>query len=290
MSFGVLTLATPKDYLKAIGLALSLRVSNPGVPVAVACSPRVGRLVEPYFDYVVEEDPELRGFVHKVHLDRYTPFEETFFFDSDVLVFRPLAEILPEWQRHPYTACGIYGSGGTSSFGLRREPLLARLGRQRLVQIDGAGHAYFRKPDCHRVFALAREITANYRDYAGDIPYADEDAMDIVMTILDLPPMPPGEFFSRHCSGRRGSIEMDASQGICRFVAATTGEVQRPHMMHFAGNEAAFAYARQLRRLFRRFGVDSRGLLGAALEDFYVREIKWPIRRAVKQMLSFGRA
>lgn len=290
MSFGVLTLATPKDYQKAIGLALSLRVSNPGVPVAVACSPRVGQRVAPYFDYVIEEDPALRGFVHKVHLDRYTPFEETFFFDSDVFVFRPLDDILPDWRRHPYTACGIYVSGGISSFGLERRPLLARLGKRRLVQIDGAGHAYFRKPDCHRVFALAREITANYRDYAGDIPYADEDAMDIAMTVLDLPPMPPGEFFSRYCSGRRGSVEMDASAGFCRFIATQTEEMQHPYMMHFAGNEAAFVYARQLHRLFRRFGVDTRGLLGTAFEDFYVREIMWPLKRAVKQMLALRRA
>ncbi|OYV43651.1 MAG: hypothetical protein B7X10_06355, partial [Burkholderiales bacterium 21-58-4] len=56
-NFGVLTLATPNDHLKAIGLALSLRVSNPGVPTAVACSPAVGSLLEPYFDHVIAEDP-----------------------------------------------------------------------------------------------------------------------------------------------------------------------------------------------------------------------------------------
>lgn len=284
--FGVLTLATPDDWQKAIGLALSLRVSNPGVPIAVACAPRVGRLLAPWFDYIVEENPALRGFEHKVHLDRYSPFAETFFFDSDVLVFRPLSEVLDAWRVHPYTACGIYVDGGISSFGLDRDKVMRRIRRDRFVQIDGAGHAYFRKPDCTRVFDLAREITRDYRDWAGDIMYADEDAVDIAMTLLDLPPMPPGDFFSRYCSARRGTMEMDATRGLCRFVAATDGRVQQPHMMHFAANEAAFQYARQLYRLFRKFGVDTRGLFSTAVGDFYVGEILWPVKKTVKQVLS----
>ena len=92
--FGILTLATPNDYLKAIGLALSVRVSNPGVPVAVACSAKVRPFVAPYFDHVIAEQAGLRGFVHKVYLDRYSPFTETMFFDSDVLVFKPVLALL----------------------------------------------------------------------------------------------------------------------------------------------------------------------------------------------------
>ena len=77
MSFGILTLATPSDYLKAIGLALSLKVSNPGVPLAVACHPRIKPLLAPHFDFVIDEQPDIRGFAHKVYLDYYTPFEKT---------------------------------------------------------------------------------------------------------------------------------------------------------------------------------------------------------------------
>ena len=79
MSFGVLTLATAGDYRKAIGLALSVRVSNPGVPIAVACAPSMRGLLAPYFDHLIDKDPSLFGYVHKIHLDRYSPFEETFF-------------------------------------------------------------------------------------------------------------------------------------------------------------------------------------------------------------------
>jgi hypothetical protein len=74
-------MATPNDVLKAVGLAFSLRISNPGVPLAVACSPKLRPLVEPHFDHVIDEQPGLKGFVHKVYLDRYSPFEETLFLD-----------------------------------------------------------------------------------------------------------------------------------------------------------------------------------------------------------------
>ncbi|MBY0579671.1 MAG: hypothetical protein K2P57_11570 [Burkholderiales bacterium] len=287
MSFGVLTLSTPSDYQKAIGLALSLRISNPGVPIAVACwPPSVCKLLEPYFDHVLEQDPSIKGFEHKVNLDRYSPFQETFFFDSDVLIFKPLSGILDDWKTQPYTACGSYATDGFSAFGLDKALVLKRIGKDRLVQIDGAGHAYFRKPECQSIFDLAREITANYADYAGNIRYADEDVMNIAMTILGLRPMPHGNFFSRHLSAVRGTMDMDASVGRCRFNAVVTGQVQEPHMMHFAAREASFAYTAQLRKLYRRFGVSTDGLLKLALSDFYVLHIKWPFKTAVRNLLG----
>jgi hypothetical protein len=286
MSFGVLTLATPADYQKAIGLALSLRVSNPSVPIAVACGPDVRSLVSPFFDFVIEEDLSLRGFVHKIHLDRYSPFEETFFFDSDVLVFRPLAEVIEHWRGRPYTACGNYLSDGSSAFGLDRQRVLQLIKRDRLVHIDGAGHAYFQKPDCHEVFDLGRHVVANFSHYAGQIKFADEDVMDIVMTILGLEPVPHIGFWSRYCSGKPSSIRMDASIGLCSYEAVATGEVERPVMMHFAANEAPFVYQRQLRGLFNKFHISTKGLMLAAIEDFFVGELKWPLKRLARRSLD----
>jgi hypothetical protein len=285
MSFGVLTLATRDDYQKAIGLALSLRVSNPGVPVAVACSRDVGRLLSPYFDHVVEEDPSLRGFMHKLHLDRYSPFDETFFFDSDVLVFRPLNDVLERWRQQPYTACGNYIADGVSPFGLDRQRVLKIIDHKELVHVDGAGHAYFRKPDCTSLFDAARNIAVDYERYAGKISFADEDVIDIAMTMLDLKPMPHIEFWSRYCSGLPGSVKIDAANGRCELKLATNRQVQFPYMMHFAANEAPFVHVRQLRRLFRKFGVSSKGLLRSAVTDFYIRCILWPIRRKLKAVL-----
>jgi hypothetical protein len=272
--FGILTLATPGDWLKAIGLALSVRVSNPGIPIAVACSPKLRGKLSPFFDYVIDENPDLRGFIHKVHLDRYSPFETTLFFDSDVLVFRPVLPFIEEWGDQPYTACGNYRAGGRSSFGLQRSQVLPRLGKAEMVHIDGAGHALFKKPGCEAVFDRAREVSAEYSKWAGDAVYADEDAMNIVMTMMDLKPVPHGEFFSRYIGATPGTMEMDATKGICRFVFKDTGKPVEPCMMHFAANEAALPYTWQLWRLFRKFGAPTKGLLSLGLADFADREVK----------------
>jgi hypothetical protein len=288
MSFGVLTLATPHDYRKAIGLALSVRVSNPGVPVAVACHPRLRSLMAPYFDHVVDEEPGLRGFVHKVHLDRYSPFQDTFFFDSDVLVFRDLMPIVREWNDQPYNACGTYLRNGTSTFGLDRERVMAILGKSKLIEIGGAGHAYFRKPGCVDVFDHAREIASDYRRYAGDITFADEDCMNIVLTARGLRPREPWGFFASSFSPARGTLAMDATVGRCEMIEQSSGKPLRPYMMHFVANTAPFLYAGQLVRLYRKFGADPAGLYRAAFADFWELEVEWRGKAIIKRALGIG--
>jgi hypothetical protein len=286
MSFGILTLATPSDWRKAIGLALSVRVSNPGVPLAVACSPKLRPALAPHFDIVVDEIPDLRGFVHKVYLDGYSPFDDTFFFDSDVLVFRNLSEKAVEWNDQVYNACGIYCDEGFSAFGFDRAKARQRLGKGHFVEIGGAGHAYFRKPGCQRVFDLAREISHNYAQHAGEARYADEDAMNIVLTMLEIRPRPYFDFFSRHLSAVPGTLVMDASAGRCEMIEKSTKAPLRPYMMHFAANEAPFVYARQLHRLFRKFGVDTSGLFSTAVYDFWERDVKLRSRTFVSRLLD----
>ena len=284
MSFGILTLATPDDYLKAIGLALSVRVSNPGVPIAVACSPKLRPILGKYFDHVIDEIGTLRGFEHKVHLDEYSPFTDTFFFDSDVLIFKNLAEIAERWSDQSYTACGEMMSDGFSSFGMDRASVLRKIGFSEMAVIDGAGHAYFRKPNCQAVFDLAREVTKKHTEYVGNIRYADEDVIDIVMTMMNLAPAPGHDFFSRYMTAVPGTLKMNAAEGVCSMVARHSGKPMTPFMMHFAANEASLPYARQLSLLFKKFDVPSDGLWKMAAKDFYDFRIKtrlWKIKHAL---------
>lgn len=284
--FGILTLATPNDYLKAIGFALSVRVSNPGVPIAVACSKKVSDFIRPYFDIVIEEKAGLRGFVHKVHLDHYSPFQATMFFDSDVLVFKPIMPFIINWGPGVYHACGRLSADGFSTFGLDRKKVLMKIGKKYLSVIEGAGHAFYRKPECSAVFDLARTITADYKAYAGEIPYADEDVVAIALTILDIPPVDSRNFFARYRSAAPGSMKMDASSGICSFTEVSNGKQVSPCMVHFAANEAPIQYAKQLFRLFKKFGVPTNGLAKQAVTDYYELEIKMPISNQLKRFKS----
>ncbi|OGO99663.1 MAG: hypothetical protein A3E00_08690 [Curvibacter sp. RIFCSPHIGHO2_12_FULL_63_18] len=235
---------------------------------------------------MVLENGSLRGFEHKVHLDKYSPFENTFFFDSDVLLFKDLRPVTDSWGHQSYTAIGGYMVDGFSSFGLDRQRVLAKIGKDKLVVIDGAGHAFFTKPACQEVFDLARHVTQNHAEYAGNIPYADEDVMDIVMTILNLAPAPGDGFFSRHLTAVPGTLQMDATVGKCRMIANYSGLPVEPCMMHFASNEAPFPYAKQLHKLFKLNGVSTKGLYSEALSDFYTMEILWPLKARLKRLLK----
>jgi hypothetical protein len=97
--------------------------------------------------------------------------------------------------------------------------------------------------------------------------------------------MPPIPFWSRYLSGKRGTIEMNAAESRCEMELAETGETQSPFMMHFAANEAPLAYGRQLRLLFKHFGISTRGLMSVAIRDYLVTEIEWPIRQMIKRSL-----
>lgn len=288
-SFGILTLATPNDYLKAIGLALSARVSNPGVPIAVACSRKVMPLVEPYFDVLVEEKTGIRGFAHKVYLDEYSPFDDTFFFDSDVLLFKPVLPYARRWESEPYRACGKYEAHGFSTFGLDRAAILTKIGKPAMVVIDGAGHAFFRKPDCYRVFARAREITEVHKSFCGDIPYADEDVIDIVMTEQGIEPAPFDDFFSRYLSSVPGTLQINSTKGECHYIWRDDGNRVAPCMMHFAADEAPIAYTRELVRLFKHFNVATTGLWSLCLSDLYKTRVRGPLHEAKVGLLRTAR-
>lgn len=274
MSFGFITLAIKSDYHKAIGLALSLRISNPAIPIAIACPKSIRHLVEPYFDYVIDQDPNFKGFAQKVNLDRYTPFDTTFFLDSDILVFKELKPHLETWGAAPYSACGDYVTEGSSCFGLNIKNTLQVLNKNRFVKIEGVGHALFRKPDCNEFFERAREVTENYTDYAGNIKYADEDAISIVMTELGYSPAPWGVFCSRYMGAKRGTMKMNVVKGECSYIRIDTGEPISPCTMHFARDEAPFAYTWQLYKLYKHFNVSPKGLLLKAFVGFYNLKIK----------------
>ena len=203
---------------------------------------------------------------------------------SDILIFRDLTEIVELWSKQPYTATGVYMVDGFSSFYLDRAAVLKKIRKDKLVVIDGAGHALFLKPQCLDIFDFAREISAKHKEYCGDIRYADEDVMDIVMTVKNLAPAPHGDFFSRYLTAVPGTLIMDATKGQCEMIAQHSGLILKPYMMHFAANEAPFAYAWQLYKLFKKNHVSTNGLLWFAVSKTWRNKFFWPLKKFVKTL------
>ena len=280
--FGVLTMATENDALKAIGLKLSIKKHNPDVKFAIACSKKIANKIGHHFDYVIEERNDLKGFEHKVYLDEYSPFDKTFFFDADILFFKDLEPIYQAWKGNQYTARGVYVSSGFSTFGLDRAFVLSKINKPQMAMIGGAGHAYFEKPACKEIFDLARKITRNYTDYANPCRYADEDVMAIAMTMLDLKPMDAKSFVGIVAHAKPGTLKMDATKGLCQYEGRND-ELIQPNMVHFLARQGALIYRKNLSQLFKENGINLEyELWDFALKDFYTytkNSIKWNIKR-----------
>ena len=226
--FGFLTLAIKKDYKKAIALSLRIRQLMPGIPIAVVCPSFLHDNLSPFFDTVITEYPNLRGFEHKLYLDKYSPFEKTFFLDADILMIREIGDYI--------------------------------------AHIGGVGHAYFEKPACERVFNEAREIAANYTVFKAE-RLADEDVMGIAMSKLDIRPKDNKSFLGSPWAAVNNSFKIDVNNNFCSYEDAIFGKVS-PAIIHFPSMGKPLTYAREMRKIFRKNGLSFYSVYYDALIEY----------------------
>jgi hypothetical protein len=284
---GVLTLAIPKDFKKAIALALTLRERTPELPIAVVCPSSLVSQLEFFFDEVIVERPDLKGFEHKLYLDEYSPYDKTFFFDSDVLIIKDILPTMKLWSGSAYAVRGNLATSGISSFGLNREFALKKIHKKHFSVIDGAGHAYFEKPACYEVFDKAREILCTYEQYQAD-KFADEDAMGIAMTMLDIEPKQNNGFLGSPWCAVDRSFHIDTDNGICSYKDLIFGNVE-PRVVHFPRFIYPFIYAREMAKTYRRHNEKISGIYPQALKEVLITELYWPLLSFRRKVLGHFR-
>jgi hypothetical protein len=100
---GFLTMAYGHDryFRQAENMALSLKRHMLDGPLAIVTDRKV---VGPLFDIAIPMKPFSKaGVVHKVDLYNYSPFQETFFIDSDCIVTRPFQKELAAIRQYGFT-------------------------------------------------------------------------------------------------------------------------------------------------------------------------------------------
>jgi len=282
--FGVLTLATLKDYRKAIALAVTIKEHSPEIPISVVCSKKIKLKLVDYFDQVIIEKSSLKGFEHKLYLDEYSPYKNTFFFDSDILIIKDIREVASRWKGSGYAVTGKQLSGGISSFGLKRNKVLQMYNKKLFSVIDGAGHAYFEKPQCFQVFEKAREIMADYHIYNAN-HFADEDAIGIALTILGIVPKVNDGVLGSPWHAINNSFNINSDISLCRYLDLEKGVVE-PYFVHFPRYSSPFIYAREMKKSFKRQKIKVNGVYYFALKEIFKINIIWPLIVIKKKILN----
>lgn len=157
-SRGVLTFAVgAKRYIdQAVNLARSVRLHNPGLPVALVTDSRSEALAQE-FAHILPLQPDLGAPLRqKLYSINYSPFDETLFIDSDCLVFGSLDGVFAKLEFADFNMAVAQLSHGTwHSADLSK--WAERLGTA-TVPVGNAGCFFFRRsPDATNLFAAARE-------------------------------------------------------------------------------------------------------------------------------------
>lgn len=281
---GVITLAIPKDYKKAIALSLTLKEKSPNLPISVVCPSLLKEKLAPFFDKVIIERDDLKGFEHKLFLDLYSPYKNTFFFDADILIIKDITPIISKWKGSAYAVRGYQTKNGTSSFGLNREYVLKKINKQLFSVIDGAGHAYFEKPACNEVFDKARSILNDYSSYRAP-RFADEDGMGIAMTILDIEPKQNEDFLGSPWCAKPKTFTIDTNKSHCYYEDKLFGPVS-PYVVHFPKFVFPFTYAREIKKTYKRHGLSVSGIWTQAINELIKINILWPISGIKKKIIK----
>ena len=282
MTKGVMTMAYgPASYIRmAKGMARSIRLRNPATQLAVV-SDRDPASLRRWFDIVVPLNPRFGpGLAQKLHLDLYSPFDETLYIDADFLVFHDLQLIWDEFRE--VQGFGLFGfplAPGEGHYAVDDLPAyMAKLGLSRMVMTN-TGILYFdRSPTASRVFQTARGIAQNAeclglrRHPAGF--FNDEPIFGSVVELLGLPLNSGTEnpIFTLACFGTEGMANIDVRRLRSRHVVS--GQTFEPPAIHFnVESQQSELYDRELRRL--EFGP----WLGNTPLPDVVTTLVWSLRR-----------
>jgi hypothetical protein len=258
---GVLTLAFGKPlYIEmAKSLARSLILHDPKLKRAVVTDsddPDLHQL----FSVVIPYRPEYGNNVRqKMHLDLYSPFEETLFIDSDSLILRSLDSI---WEAFRNVDFGATANQTTLSKGFKDEYMdvdfiLSKFGLEGIPKFNGG--LYYFNSRSHAVSDTARSLLKDYvslrfTEFRNDGP-ADEPLYQVAMAIHGLQSTDMGKGGMWTPIKAVGKIKLDIVNGVCQFTkiigSPPTPRLVEPEVMHFATFTDSVMYRRECLKLLK---------------------------------------
>ena len=291
---GVITLAYGhKRYVEqARSLAHSLQIHAPELPrtlVTDSDNSEVRRL----FTNVVEYRSEYgSGVSQKLFLDRYSPYEQTLFIDSDCLVLGNLKEF---WSAFNGQYFGVPGhkflrKGSTDPY-LDVDHALACFHLDAIPKFNGGTYYFNRSREAAAFFDTVREILGNWKtlrlsEFRGDGP-PDEVIYALAMAVHQIGPTFMGPRGMWTPIGYKGPLRLNALHGTCSFEKE--GMKLSPEIIHFPWEYAkSFVYARERSKLKAR--VEGKGTPVLELGSSIATSVLWHGYRRLRGIAKTARA
>jgi len=257
-SRGIITLAygKPRYVEMAKALARSLILHDPTLMRAIitdSLDPELGDL----FTYRIDLRREYGSASRQMlHLDRYTPFEETLFIDCDSLAVHPLDNFWTAFQSIPFGVCGTRTLSVTDADQSIDIPFIFHhFNLTTLPKFDGATYYFKRTPDAATLFATARDLLlhapelrfTHFRRDGIDTGPSDEAIYSVAMAIHGLTVTDMGHGGMWPAIDATIRLALDIPHGICTFVKP--GQLFVPDILHLAHFTESLFYLRECARL-----------------------------------------
>lgn len=247
---GVVTVAFGSDrYISmARNLARSIKRNWSGTAVCLVTDSNDADLIQ-LFDSVVMMDESIgRNLLQKLNLDKYTPYDETLFLDSDCLVVRDMSFAWDLYRDLDFAVTGTQVSEGLW-FGASIEDVRSRLGIEQPISKFNGGLMYWKSNEIGRgVFREARRLSTQYSDlgfdaFRSDLPQADEPLISLAMAKYGVSAKDDRGTTMATPIGLSGRLHIDSILGYCSFVK--NGHRVSPAAPHFCGPFSRGAYYRR---------------------------------------------
>jgi hypothetical protein len=255
MSRGILTMAYGEQrYIEmAKTLARSLRLHSDKIPRAIVTDSSDPELRELYHLCIPLKAEFGQVFKQKLYIDRYSPFEETLFIDSDCIV---VANIEFLWKFFSKISFGVVGyqkhEGKAFADILDIEKIISLLNLSSVPVFNGGIYYYKNNSEVAQVFSEARRIEKNYESLGIEkfrASVADEPVFAIALALTNIEAVTDEQGLTmRTPLNMTGSIHIDVLQGYCHFIKE--GKLVQPAIAHFCGGFAeGFYYNRERLKL-----------------------------------------
>lgn len=277
---GVLTIAhgAPKYIRMAINLAMSIKVHDPNLPIALVTDSSDPKLSK-YFDIIVDIDMSRgKGLVQKLYLLDYSPFEETIFIDADCLAAK---SVLPFFDQFTGKSVGAYGqirSEGTC-FSFDVQHVMKTLNLPYAQFVFGGFYYVKRSEEASAIFRFAQSVIPRYEEFGirqSANQVNDEPLMGLGMSAYHNTAIPWSDSLIRHPMGETIEISLDVLRGRCTFIAE--GQRVEPQVIHFLWYKTrSFFYQREILKL----KLDRLNIMPRSMASLLVNLITNPVYATV---------